>query len=60
MIITRSDALQDIFKEIGRGSSYGQSTTHMGKLLPKIEGGGAAGCPLLVFGITKALFEDDM
>jgi len=32
----------------------------MGKLLPKIEGGGAAGCPLLVFGITKALFEDDM
>lgn len=60
VIITRSDALQDIFKEIGRGSSYGQSTTHMGKLLPKIEGGGAAGCPLLVFGITKALFEDDM
>lgn len=59
VIITRSDQLQDIFKAIGRGASFGQSTTHMGKLLPKIEGGGAAGCPLLVFGITKALYEED-
>lgn len=59
VIITRSDELQEIFNELGRGSSYGASTTHMRKLLPKIEGGGAAGCPLLVFGITKALFEDD-
>lgn len=58
VIITRSDELQDIFKDIGRGSSYGQSTTHMGKLLPKIEGGGAAGCPLLVFGITKKLYQE--
>lgn len=56
VIITRSDELQDIFKDIGRGSSYGASTTHMSKLLPRIEGGGGAGCPLLVFGITKKLF----
>lgn len=60
IIITRSDALQDIFKQVGRGSSYGQSTTHMSKLLPKIEGGGAAGCPLLVFGITKSLYLEDL
>lgn len=60
VIVTRSDALQEIFNEIGRGSSYGQSTTHMSKLLPKIEGGGAAGCPLLVFGITKKLYEEDI
>lgn len=60
IIVTRSDELQQIFKEIGRGSSYGQSTTHMSKLLPKIEGGGAAGCPLLVFGITKSLYEEDI
>lgn len=59
VIITRSDELQDIFKNIGRGASFGQSTTHMGKLLPKIEGGGASGCPLLVFGITKALYVED-
>lgn len=59
VIITRCDALQDIFKELGRGSSYGASTTHMSKLLPKIEGGGAAGCPLLVFGITPKLYLED-
>ena len=59
IIITRSDALQDVFNDLGRGSAYGNSTTHMSKLLPRIEGGGGAGCPLLVFGITKALLEDD-
>ncbi len=61
IIITRADELQDIFNDLGRGSSYGNSTTHMSKLLPRIEGGGGAGCPLLVFGITKALYlEDDV
>lgn len=59
IIITRSDELQDIFIALGRGSSYGNSTTHMSKLLPRIEGGGGAGCPLLVFGITKKLYEED-
>lgn len=59
IIITRSHELQDIFNDLGRGSSYGNSTTHMSKLLPRIEGGGGAGCPLLVFGITKALFQED-
>jgi hypothetical protein len=59
VIITRCDELQQIFKDIGRGSSYGASTTHMSKLLPKIEGGGAAGCPLLVFGISATLYQED-
>jgi hypothetical protein len=59
IILTRSDELQDIFKELGRGSSYGMSTTHMSKLLPRIEGGGGAGCPLLVFGIRKSLYLED-
>lgn len=59
IVITRSDELQDIFNELGRGSSYGNSTTHMSKLLPRILGGGGGGCPLLVFGITKALFIGD-
>ena len=35
------------------------STTHMSKLLPRIEGGGGAGCPLLVFGIKKSLYLED-
>ena len=60
VIITRCDELQTIFKQIGRGSSYGASTTHMSKLLPRIEGGGGAGCPLLVFGITERLYEEDL
>lgn len=59
VIITRCDELQEIFKELGRGSSYGASTTHMSKLLPRIEGGGGAGCPILVFGISKSLYVED-
>ncbi len=38
---------------------YGASTTHMSKLLPRIEGGGGAGCPLLVFGISRKLYLED-
>jgi hypothetical protein len=57
VIITRTDELQDVFNDLGRGSSYGASTTHMRKLLPRIEGGGGGGCPILVFGIKKNLYE---
>jgi hypothetical protein len=59
IIITRCDDLQDIFNDLGRGPSFGASTTHMSKLLPRIEGGGGAGCPLLVFGISKSLYRED-
>lgn len=59
VIVTRSDELQEIFDRLGKGSSYGASTTHMSKLLPRIEGGGAGGCPLLVFGITKKLYIEE-
>jgi len=57
IIITRCDDLQDIFDSLGRGSSYGTSTTHMSKVLPKIEGGSGGGCPILVFGIKKNIYE---
>ena len=60
VIITRCDSLQEIFKELGRGASYGASTTHMGKLLPRVEGGSGAGCPLVVFGISKSLYVEDI
>lgn len=59
VIITRSDELQGLFVELGRGASYGASTTHMSKLLPRIEGGGGGGCPLLAFGITKNLYDEE-
>ncbi len=36
IIITRCDELQDIFNELDRGHSYGASTTHMSKLLPRV------------------------
>lgn len=58
IIVTRCDALQTIFDRLGRGKSYGQSTTHMKKLLPRIEGGDGAGCPILVLGITDKLYVD--
>jgi hypothetical protein len=59
VIITRCDELQQIFDRLGRGESYGASTTHMSKLLPKIEGGTSGGCPILVFGITSNLYIED-
>jgi hypothetical protein len=59
VIITRSSHLQDIFKSLGRGPSFGNSTTHMGKLLPRLEGGSGGGCPILVFGISNKLYVED-
>lgn len=59
VIVTRASHLQDIFKKLGKGSSYGNSTTHMGKLLPRLNGGGGGGCPVLVFAMTKELYVED-
>jgi hypothetical protein len=59
VIITRCDHLQDIFNSLSRGDSYGASTTHMSKLLPRLQGGGGAGCPILVFGISKKLYDEN-
>lgn len=59
IIITRSAELQPVFNNLGIGTKYGASTTHMGKLLPRIEGGSGGGCPVLVFGITKRLYDEN-
>ena len=59
IIITRSWELQKLFKGLGKGTSYGKATTHHEKLWPKVEGGGAGGCPLLTFAIKPSTFEDD-
>lgn len=59
VIITRCDELQEVFDDLGRGGSYGASTTHMSKLLPRLEGGSGGGCPVLVFGIRKALYDQE-
>lgn len=60
VIITRCDELQEIFDDLDKGTSYGQSTTHLSKLLPKLEGGSGGGCPVLVFGISKNLYRADL
>jgi len=59
VIVTRCDGLQQIFDDLGRGASYGASTTHMSKLLPRLAGGGGGGCPVLVFGISEGLYVED-
>lgn len=58
VIITRSDELQETFNSLGKGSSYGASTTHFGKLKPRIDGRGAGGCPILVFAIKNTCIID--
>ena len=60
VIVTRADELQSIFDQLGRGSSYGSSTTHMSRLLPRVNGGSGGGCPLLVLGIRKQLYVEDL
>jgi hypothetical protein len=60
VVITKSDEFRDIFEELGIFSKYGTTTTWMSKLLPRIEGGGGGGCPVLVFGIKKNLFEQEV
>lgn len=59
VVITRCTELQQIFNKLGRGQSFGNSTTHMAKLLPRLEGGGGGGCPVVVFGIREAAYVED-
>ncbi len=59
VIITKSDHLREIMERLGIWAKYGTTTTWMQKLLPRIEGGGGGGCPILVFGITKKLYMED-
>jgi hypothetical protein len=67
VIITRASHLDDVFRELGTApdgkayrEKYGQSTTHLDRLIPKVNGGAAGGCPVLVFGITRTLWIDDI
>ena len=63
IIVTRSEELNDIFKEITdhRGKpliqKYGASTTWMGKLEYRLRSRRNGGCPILAVGIRKPCVE---
>ena len=59
VLVTRGSELQAIFDKLGKGPSYGDSTTHLNKLLPRLDGGGGGGCPVLVFAISDRLYVED-
>src|SRR5262249_6745971 len=61
VIITRSTELQAVFKSLGNkiAAKYGVATTHMSKLVPKMYNRASGGCPVLAFGMRKALYDPD-
>lgn len=64
IVVTRSSELMDDLQHdkfgLGRDTAgTGSSTTHFSKLETKVLGGGAGGCPVLVFAMTSGLYEDD-
>ena len=67
VIITRASHLEENFRALGDTpegkpyrEKYGQSTTHLDRLIPKVNGGAAGGCPVLIFGISRTLWVDDV
>jgi len=57
VIITRQSELRSIFTSLGKWKSYGTTSTHWDKLIPKIDGGGAGGCPLLLVGLGPESYD---
>jgi hypothetical protein len=72
VIVTRHDELQEIFDALPPvfdkkwkrwgdiGEKYGASTTHWSKLIPRIQAGEGGNCPLLLVGITRKCYRDDL
>ena len=57
IIVTRSTELVDIFKKLDINKKYGPSTTHMDKLIYRLDSRRNGGCPILAIGILKAVVE---
>jgi len=60
VIITRCDELQGVFDVLGKGDSYGSTTTILSKLKRKLDGGAGGGCPVFIAGMRKSLYLDDV
>lgn len=67
IVLTRAEELNDIFrsvtyekngKEYKLYSKYGASTTHINKLLERLDSRRNGGCPILAIGIKKECFTD--
>lgn len=58
VLVTRSESLNEVFRSLGNMSKYGASTTHMGKLIFRLNAGRNGGCPVLAVGITPAAVSD--
>lgn len=58
VIITRSESLNNTFRELNIINKYGASTTWMGKLKPRLDARRHGGCPLLAVGITDKCIID--
>lgn len=68
VLVTRSLSLDDLFRHLDQEyqfpkgkrlmDKYGKSTTHWGKLSPRLEANRNGGCPVLVFCITPSLLEE--
>lgn len=70
VLLTRSNQLDPVFAKLGAikdrhgteravRAKYGASTTHIGKLLPRLNSGRSGGCPVLALGITPKLIQED-
>lgn len=57
VIVTRSEELNDIFKQEQLMQKYGASTTWMGKLTYRLDSRRNGGCPILAVGIRKECVE---
>lgn len=53
VIVTRSEDLNDVFRNLGIMAKYGASTTWMGKLTYRLDSRRNGGCPILAIGIKK-------
>lgn len=58
VLLTRSAALNSVFKEMGLMAKYGASTTWMGKLLYRLNAGRNGSCPVLAIGIKPECIEE--
>lgn len=52
IILTRAESLNNIFRELDTKGKYGASTTHIKKLLYRLDNRRNGACPILAIGIT--------